>query len=56
MEGRHEEALKEDQRKRDLDPLWPGSFGAGAQIYYFARRYEIPPGDAQQIPAVTPAP
>ncbi len=40
IEGRHDEALKENQRKRDLDPLWPGSFGAGAQILYLARRYD----------------
>jgi TolB-like protein/Flp pilus assembly protein TadD len=37
---RYDEALEENQRKRQLDPLWPGSASTGAWICYYARRYE----------------
>lgn len=38
--GRPEEALKELQRARSLDPLSPAVRSALAEAYYFARRYD----------------
>lgn len=38
--GRTEEALREAQHARELDPLTPGITGNAARVAYFARRYD----------------